>query len=53
LVRSYGKIGLDTRRASCDYWDFLRGDPMAIRDWRGEYMDQYSWAEETKATLLM
>lgn len=53
LVRSYGKIGLDTRRASCDYWDFLQDDPMAIRDWRGEYMDQYSWAEETKATLLM
>ena len=52
LVKRRGEVGLDTTRLTCDYYDFLRGDPLAINKWRGEYMSQYSWAEVTKASLL-
>ncbi len=51
LVRRRGMIGVDMRHVSCDYYDFLAGNPMAIAAWRGEYMSQYSWAEVTKAAL--
>ena len=51
LVKRRGVLGVDMSRISCDYYDFLAGDPMAINAWRGEYMSQYAWAEVTKATL--
>ena len=39
---------LDKERVDCDYYSFLQnGKP----EFRGEYMTQYSWAEETCALL--
>ncbi|MGN0612824.1 MAG: response regulator [Porcipelethomonas sp.] len=39
---------LDTQRIDCDYFSFLKtGKP----SFHGEYMSQYSWAEETCALL--
>lgn len=39
---------LDKERIDCDYYSFLQtGKP----EFRGEYMTQYSWAEETCALL--
>lgn len=52
LIKRRGEIGLDTTLLTCDYYEFLRGNPQAINLWRGEYMNQYSWAEPTKAALL-
>ena len=40
---------LDMERLECDYADFLRRGRPAFY---GEYMSQYSWAEETCAMLL-
>ena len=40
---------IDTARINCDYHEFLKtGKPR----FHGEYMSQYSWAEETLALLL-
>ena len=40
---------IDTTKIDCDYHKFLRtGNPQ----FRGEYMSQYSWAEQTLALLL-
>ena len=40
---------IDTARINCDYHSFLKsGKP----SFRGEYMTQYSWAEDTLAMLL-
>ena len=33
-------------RIECDYFEFLKGNPIAIKEYRGEFMNQYSWAEE-------
>ncbi|MDD5952920.1 MAG: response regulator [Oscillospiraceae bacterium] len=42
------QYSLDTQRIDCDYFNFLKtGKP----PFRGEYMSQYSWAEETCALL--
>ena len=37
----------------CDYYDFLAGKPSGINAYHGEYMIQYSWAEETAGELFM
>ncbi len=35
----------------CDYYDYLKGTPEGINAYKGEYMIQYSWAENTGAIL--
>lgn len=35
----------------CDYYDYLANKPEGINAYKGEYMLQYSWAEETGAIL--
>ena len=46
-------IGLDTNLIECDYLNYLSGDPVAIHQYHGEYMSQYSFAEETRAALYI
>ena len=44
-------VGLDVSWIDCDYYRFLDGDPIAIHQYNGKYMLQYSFAEETRAEL--
>lgn len=37
----------------CDLYRFLDGEEDAVRQFRGEYMIDYSWAEETAGMLTM
>ncbi len=60
IVRKWGGIGIRPGMIQCDYYDFLRaagegGDEGVRRAdmYRGEYMLQYSWAEETNSLLAM
>jgi hypothetical protein len=43
---------LDTSRIVCDYYQYLEGRASRRAEFRGEYMTNYSWAEETLAGLL-
>ena len=45
-------IGLDISTIECDYFRFLQGDPIAVHQFKGQYMTQYSFAEETRGNLL-
>lgn len=48
LIQNGYSYSLDTRRIDCDYYDFLEtGRP----EFRGEYMNQYSWADQTCGLL--
>ena len=47
-----GKMGIITEGVSCDFYDYLKGDPGAINSYRGEFMYQYSWAEFMNMDLL-
>ncbi|MBQ7715300.1 MAG: response regulator [Clostridia bacterium] len=51
IIRRRGQIGIDTTKISCDYYDWLAGDPKARAEFAGEYMFQYSWAETTLGAM--
>ena len=51
IVIQRGKIGVDLEMIDCDYYQYLDGVAQAINCYMGEYMNQYSWAEETNAKL--
>ena len=50
-----GSCQIDALKVDCDYYELLRGNPEAVREWRitGNYLQEYSWAEETCARLEM
>lgn len=49
LVKNGNNYAVDVKQLDCDYLKYLRtGRP----EFRGEYMSQYSWAEETCALLF-
>ena len=52
LVKNWNTWGVDTTKISCDYYDFLKKDSLAVNSFRGEYMAQYSWAEMTVGSLF-
>ena len=46
LFHGRNEYRLKTEMVDCDYLEFLKGNPEAINAYRGEFMNQYSWAEE-------
>lgn len=53
LSRQRAGAAIVTSKVRCDYYDFLAGKPAGINAYHGEYMNQYSWAEETAGSLFM
>lgn len=51
LLRKGSTLAIRLERLDCDYYRMLEGDMTAVNAFRGEYMEQYSWAEITKAGL--
>lgn len=51
LVTQGQLVAVRMDRLDCDYFRALAGDASAREAFRGEYMEQYSWAEKTKASL--
>ena len=48
IVQNNYEYSLDTQKIDCDYYSYLEtGKP----EFHGEYMTQYSWAEETCGLL--
>lgn len=52
LVSSGQRLAVRTALLDCDYYRALEGDAAARESFRGEYMEQYSWAESTKGGLI-
>lgn len=52
LLSQNRQIAIRMDRLDCDYYRALAGEPFAQRAFCGEYMEQYSWAEATKARLF-
>ena len=52
FVCGFKRYRIEPNLIECDYYDYLLDRPYAIKEFRGIYMEQYSWAEETLATLL-
>lgn len=51
LQRSFNSLAVATEKIDCDYYRFLEGDPDAAKQYQGDYMPSYSWAEPRNATL--
>ena len=52
LIRTHGQVGVNKDMVECDYYNYLRGDPEAVKQFHGEYMNQYSFGEPTLAALI-
>ena len=44
VKKHYNSYWVDTSMFSCDYYDYIDGDPRAINAFQGEFMSQYDWA---------
>ncbi len=51
FVKEYNNFRINPEIIKCDYYDFLKGDAKAVNSFFGEFMNQYTWAEETAAFL--
>lgn len=51
LIRKWGKIGIDTDKIVCDYYEYMKGTPEAKNLYAGEYMRNYNWAKSTAEHL--
>lgn len=52
FLKGWDSYALDTSLIECDYYDWEKNEPYAVRAFHGEYLTQYSWAEETLGALL-
>ena len=52
FVHGFNSYSIAPALLDCDYYNWEKADPAAIRAFRGEYMAQYSWAEPTLAGIL-
>ena len=53
FIAEYNNFRINPEEIKCDYYDFLAGDTNAINTFAGEFMNQYSWAEESAGFLEM
>ena len=51
FVAEYNNFRINPEIIKCDYYDFLAGDQATIRKFTGEFMSQYSWAEDVTGFL--
>ena len=52
LIRRSGELSVRKDLLYCDYYRMLAGDPDAINEFYGQYMQQYSWAELTAGRIF-
>lgn len=51
ITRGYGYLQIDPEKLKCDWYDFSNGDISALNNYNGEFMAQYSWAENVNGFL--
>ncbi len=51
ILAQRGQLAITRTGIDCDYFRFLDGEKDAVEAYRGEYMEQFSWAEYTKGGL--
>ncbi len=51
FITEYNNFRINPEIIKCDYYDFLAGDLQAAKKFNGEFMSQYSWAEDAVGFL--
>ena len=49
LKKGWNTYGIDIKTFWCDAYEFEKGNVQVINSYKGEYMNQYSWAENSKS----
>ena len=44
FIKRHNECYVNVNQIDCDAYEYKKGNPNAIRSYRGEYMNQYSWA---------
>lgn len=52
IVHKRNLYAVDPTKFSCDYYNYIEGNAVAVNSYRGEYMTNYSWAEFTAGMLV-
>ena len=52
LIRGRNSYAVATEKFNCDYYNFLKNDARVLNRFQGEYMSQYSWAEDRIGFLM-
>ncbi|MGN1095598.1 MAG: LytR/AlgR family response regulator transcription factor [Eubacteriales bacterium] len=53
IMRNYGNISVNTSLIDCDWYNFTEFDEKSLDTYNGEFMTQYSWAEDVNGYLDM
>ena len=51
FIAEYNNFRINPEIIKCDYYDFLNGDQTAVKSFMGEFLSQYSWAEDVAGLL--
>ena len=51
IITQRGRMAVNRRQLRCDYYDWLDGVNGLKHIFRGEYMTQYAWADQTRRCL--
>lgn len=51
IITQRGRMAVNRRQLRCDYYDWLEGVNGLKHIFRGEYMSQYAWADQTRRRL--
>ena len=51
IITQRGRMAVNRRQLKCDYYDWLDGVNDLRHTFRGEYMSQYAWADQTRRRL--
>ena len=52
LITQRGRMAVNRRQLKCDYYDWLDGASGLKHAFRGEYMSEYAWAEQTRRRMM-
>ena len=53
FIAEYNNFRINPEAIKCDYYDFLAGKPNSLDSFAGEFMSQFSWAEDVAGFLEM
>jgi len=52
FVKRFNECYIIPEKIDCDYYDYEKDAPYAVKSFHGEYMNQYSWAEGKAQTFM-
>ena len=51
LIKKRNSLAVDSTQFDCDSYNFIKGDPIAVNAYQGNYLSDYSWAELMNANF--